>query len=204
MEKENPLVTKKDYLLISSIGLSFALFSIPIIKSIELSFISISASTVVYLIIFFVLLANFGLWLASIIAKKIPVILQVAKFGAVGAFNTFLDWGAVSLLIFSTGINEGGGYSLFVGIGFLVANFGSFFWNKYWTFSSKKGTFFQFFIVSIVGLGVKVGVASFLVNTLGPIGEFSQDQWAVMGNALGTIFFMLWNFIGYKFWVFKK
>lgn len=199
-----PLLTKKDYFLISFIGLSFALFSIPILKNLKLSFFEINAATIVGLIIFFTILANIGLFIASLIAKKIPVILQVAKFGAVGAFNTFLDWGVFNILIAISGVAEGYLPAVFAGIGFIIANIGSYFWNKHWTFSSQKGTILQFFIVSLVGFLVKVGLVFVLVKIVKAQGGADNEQWANIANVAGTMISMVWNFVGYKFWVFKK
>ncbi len=209
METTQQLLTKRDYALISFIGVSFALFSIPILQNINLSFLPITKTNVLFLMIFFTLLANLGLWFSAIIARKIPVILQVAKYGAVGAFNTFLDWGVVNLLIAITSIATGILFSTFTGIGFIVANIGSFFWNKYWTFTTdgkapQVGNMAQFFIISLIGFGIKVAIASIVVNGIGVMGKLTLEQWANVGNVLGTIFSMVWNFIGYKFWVFKK
>lgn len=201
------LLTSKDYFLISFIGISFALFSIPILKNLNISAITINVQTSIALILFFLVLSNIGLWIAGKLAKWKLVILQIAKFGAVGAFNTFLDWGIVNLLMAMTGIFGGIWYSMFNVISFLAANSGSYFWNKYWTFSNgdnKKatGTFLNFFGVTLVGLGLKVGIATFLVSTV-PAG-FTEGQWANVGLAAGTILALVWNFVGYKFFVFKK
>lgn len=199
-----PLLTKRDYFLISFIGLSFALFSIPILRNLKLSFFEINAATIIGLVIFFTILANIGLLIASLIAKKIPVVLQVAKFGAVGAFNTFLDWGVFNILVALSGVAEGYLPAVFAGIGFIIANIGSYFWNKHWTFSSQRGTIFQFFIVSLVGFLVKVGIVFILVKIVQNPGGMDNEQWAAIANAASTVISMVWNFVGYKFWVFKK
>jgi len=198
-------LTKRDYLLMSVIGVSVVLFSIPVLiaTAINLPF-GLSFINVVYLSLFFLTFANLGLWIASIIARKIPVIMQIVKFGAVGVFNTFLDWSVFNLLIIMTGLSVGYGPPIFSGLGFIVANIGSFFWNKNWTFTSRKGTLIQFFLVSLIGFGVKVGAVYLIVNIIGPQGGISENLWANVGNMAGTVFFMVWNFIGYKFWVFKK
>lgn len=203
-------LTGRDYFLITFIGFSFALFSIPILPNV-IPGLSVTPAVFLGLLAFLVAGANAGLWIASKIAKKIPVVLQIAKFGAVGAFNTFLDWGVVNLLIALTGIAKGIFFSTFAGAGFIVANIGSFFWNKYWTFSSskkgdepKKGNIGQFFAVSVVGFGLKVAVASLIVNLIGVQGGATGEQWANVGNVSGTVISMVWNFVGYKFWVFKK
>jgi len=207
MAQETALV-KKDYFLITFIGIAFALFAVPILKNLNIGALKISVVTVIGLIVFFGVFANIALWIASLIAKKIPVVLQIAKFAAVGAFNTFLDWGIVNLLMALTGIFAGVWYSVFNGISFLAANSGSYFWNKYWTFSSggkkSEGSFVQFFGVTLVGLAIKVGVATIVVNYISHPASMTPARWANIGLALGTLLALVWNFIGYKFFVFKE
>lgn len=202
-------LTRRDYFLISFIGISFALFSIPILGNLNLPFIKLNVITYLSLMIFFAVFANLALLIASFISRFLPVVLQLAKFAAVGAFNTFLDWGIVNLLMAATGIFAGIGYAIFNGISFLAANSGSYFWNKYWTFTSNNqkttnGNFFQFFAVTLIGLAVKVGVSSFLVNFIAHPASISGARWANIGLAAGTLFALVWNFLGYKFIVFKK
>ena len=129
---------------------------------------------------------------------------QIAKFILIGGFNTLIDLGVLNILIFATGITSGLGFSLFKGTSFLVAVSNSYFWNKRWTFRSKKDVFFQFFTVSAVGFVLNVGTASFVVNVITPQFELSEQLWANIGAITGTLVVMTWNFLGYKFVVFKK
>ena len=84
----------------------------------------------------------------------------------------------------------------------------SYVWNKYWTFKSgkshKKEEFFQFFAVSVVGFFLNVGVAAFVVIVIGPKGNLTPEVWANVGALIATFILLLWNFFGYKIWVFKK
>ncbi len=205
---QNISLNKKDYFLVSFIGISFALFSIPILKNINLPFLPVNVTTVIILVLFFALFANLALWIASLIGRKIPVAFQFAKFGAVGAFNTFLDWGILNFFIALTGIAAGGGYSLFKGISFIVANASSYLWNKHWTFGSRESATAQelgkFFGVSLIGVLINIGLASFIVNGLSAPVEFSPERWANVGALIATAASLFWNFIGYKLWVFKK
>jgi putative flippase GtrA len=207
-QNQNAVLTKKDYFLITFIGIAFALFTIPILKNLDFAQIKISAFFVLGLIIFFAVFANIAIFIASLIAKKIPVVLQVAKFAAVGAFNTFLDWGIVNLLMAATSIFAGFWYGIFNGISFMVANSGSYFWSKYWTFSdgnkNASGGYLQFFGITFIGLLVKIAIAYFVVTYVSHSSAFSPERWANVGIASGTILAMVWNFIGYKFFVFKK
>jgi putative flippase GtrA len=83
----------------------------------------------------------------------------------------------------------------------------SYFLNKFWTFKSASGRFPRFFIISLIGFGINVGIASLLVNIIGNPFAFlgvSDVIWANIGAIAATLCTMTWNFIGYKFIVFKK
>ncbi len=137
-----------------------------------------------------------------------PIFLQGIKFLVVGVLNTFIDFGVLNLLIFFTGIAQGLWYSIFKAISFTTAVINSYFMNKFWTFKAKEATnpkeFGQFFIVSAGGFLLNVGTASFLVNFIGPRFGISKNLWANIGALGGTVVAFLWNFAGYKFFVFKK
>ncbi len=202
------VLTAKDYILVSIIGFSFAIFSIPILKNLDLPFIKIDAFFMALMITFFTVFAVFALWIASLIGRWLPVAFQFAKFGAVGAFNTFLDWGILNFLIAYTGHAGGWYFSSFKGFSFLMATLSAFFWNKYWTFESKQKTdtseVGKFFAVSTMGLIINVSLASVVVFIFKSSDIVSPAQLANIGAATATIVSLLWNFVGYKLWVFKK
>jgi len=172
---------------------------------------------------FFLLSVPFGLFIARKISAKIPFIWQVAKFGVIGVLNTFVDLGALSLLIFlmntSMGIDQTvpviagvtffSYYTLSKSLSFLFANINSYYWNKYWTFENytarkTSSEFMQFFTVSIIGFIVNVSVSSAIFSLFHPVLGFSVGQWGLIGALSGTLSGLLWNFVGYKFIVFKK
>ncbi len=132
------------------------------------------------------------------------VFRQIIKFVIVGVGNTLVDLIVLNLLISIAGIASGAPFVIFKAISFLVAATNSYFWNKRWTFRSDKKVFIQFFVISTVGLLLNVGAASFLVNIIGPQFEISKTIWANIGAACGTLIVMTWNFLGYKFIVFKR
>lgn len=172
---------------------------------------------------FFLIGTPLGLAIAHIISKKIPVIWQIAKFGVTGVLNVLVDFGVLTILtislekyfdINSTDILLGFGvlivsaYSIYKALSFTIANINSYFWNKYWTFDEnsqkKKSEFAQFFVVSIVGFIINVAVASFVFNYIHPFTGMGSEQWGLIGAAAGSILGLFWNFLGYKFLVFKK
>lgn len=200
--------TKKDYLIVSLIGFFFGLLLLPVLNNIKLSFLEINAVTAAFIAVGFVVFADFALWIAFLVARWIPVVLQIAKFSAIGALNTLLDLGILNILIFLTAIATGWWYSVFKGISFLVAAINSYFLNRYWTFGVKEEAsakeFSQFLIVSVIGFGLNVGVASLLVNVISHPANISPERWANIGALLATVCAMAWNFLGYKFFVFKR
>ncbi len=135
--------------------------------------------------------------------------IQFVKFGITGGLNALIYLGVLNLLINLTGIAVGIYYSLFVSIAFMVAVTNSYIWNKYWVFKASAsgvggGEFAKFFLVNLVGFGINVGTASFIVNFIGVPAGISEALWANIG-AVSAVFLTLFvNFIGMKFFVFKK
>ena len=159
--------------------------------------------------IVFAFLGIVWLYFISFLGRKYKIVLQGGKFLLVGALNTFVDWGVLSLLMGIGGIYAGTGYSIFKGISFTVAVINSYFWNKFWTFGKRETKeagkeFAQFFVVSVIGFLVNVGIASLVVNVIGPQFGWSEKIWAYVGAISATLIAMTWNFLGYKFFVFKK
>jgi len=149
------------------------------------------------------------MFVVSFLGKKFLIIYQAGKFALVGALNTFIDLGILNILIWFTGIATGLWYSVFKGISFLIATINSYFWNKHWTFEKGEKAFAprefsKFLVVTIVGLGINVGIASIVVNVLGPQWGITAKMWATFGALTATLLAWVWNFFSSKFIVFKK
>lgn len=154
-------------------------------------------------------LSVLGIFIASLLGKKIPVLFQLAKFVLVGALNTFVDLGVLNLLMFIFSISAGWLYSVFKAISFTCSVIHSYFWNKFWTYGKKDtkvgaGEFGKFFLIAGIGFFLNVGIASFVVNVIDPQFGLSPEIWANVGAIIATICVFMWNFLGYKFIVFKK
>ena len=137
------------------------------------------------------------------------IIRQAIKFVLVGILNTLVDLGVLNILIFISDIASGFGYSAFKGISFTAAVINSYFLNKFWTFKARgteraKREFAQFLIVSLVGFGINVGAASLVVNVLRAQFGLGVKIEANVGGVCAAFASMTWNFLGYKFIVFKN
>lgn len=156
----------------------------------------------------FPILALLGLYSAHLVASRVRILWQAAKFVLVGALNTFIDLGILNILILISGTAVGTPFLIFKGVAFTIAVTNSYFWNKYWTFdrsgASRGKEFTQFLAVSLGGLIVNVATAGIIVNIIGPQANIAPAVWANIGALGAVVLSLVWNFIGYKFWVFKK
>ena len=162
--------------------------------------------------LFFVAFAFVALYVAKLISRWWGGgSYQFAKFAAVGTLNSFIDVGVFNLetFFYGTSFIGTGLFALFKGISFLFATTNSFLWNKYWTFSASKktsaGELGGFYGIAILGWILNVGVAT-LVKALGPAGMGTDARvWVnIVAPLAGIAASFVWNFIGYKYFVFKK
>lgn len=193
---------KIDLILSIVIGLIVGIFF-----SYILGQIGFAASSWIFIIVFPVL-AFLGMYIASLMGQKFLFLYQAAKFFLVGVLNTLIDIGVLSLFMELSNISKGLFYSVFKAISFLAATTNSYFFNKFWTFEKREDVkaqeFLKFLIVATVGFIINVGVASIMVNVLGPKLGISEKIWAMLGAVVAAFFAFLWNFLSSKFIVFKK
>ena len=159
--------------------------------------------------IFLPILSLVALWIARLIGKKFLFVFQIAKFLLIGILATLFNLVILNFLMWVSGINRGWPYSVFIGIAFILATVAKYWGNKFWAFEKSEMVgvgkeMTQFFVVTLVGLGINVGIASFVVNVIGPQLGASPVTWANIGAIIAAFFAAILNFLGYKFIVFKK
>jgi putative flippase GtrA len=209
-------MSRRDYYLGFLSGFLIGLLALPVLKT---------ANTDLFVRIEFIVIPFFligtpaGLAIVKTISHRVAIIWQIGKFVVIGILNTLVDWGTLTLLIlcFRNYINVEPTYNIISGItiysfykstSFVVAVINSYCWNKYWTFAEPNfkrvnNDFFQYLVASIIGLGINVGGSTYIFSYVKPI-SFHIDQWALIGAGLGTLLALTWNFLVYKFIVFKK
>lgn len=150
-------------------------------------------------------------FLLSKISSKLRFFFQLAKFGIIGVTNFIVDLGIFSLLIWMTHISSGSSILLFKVASVSVAIINSYIWNKFWSFEEKhtdeatvRRQFFQFIAVSIVGLVLNAGITYSLITFATGFMDVSPETWATISSAIASVAVLSWNFIGYKFFVFKR
>ena len=159
--------------------------------------------------IFLPILSIIGLWITELVGKRFLFVFQVGKFLLAGILATLVDLLIFKGLGLTTGLDTGMSRVAFKGISFVGATFAKFWGNKFWAFEKmeKAGMgkeITQFYIVTLVGMVINVGVFSLMVNTIGPQFGTPLETWKTLGVIFAAIVVSIWNFLGYKFLVFKK
>ncbi len=201
-------IKKSDFILSLAIGEATAWYFIYILRnsSIDFKYFSLLLWS---LIVVFPVLSLIGIWLAFLIGKRFLFVYQLAKFALIGVIATLVDLGILAFLVHFFGIDSGNWYLIFKAASFIVATCSKYLGDKLWAFEKKEtkgvaGEFIKFFIVTLGGLLINVGIASFVVNTAGPQFGIKPELWANIGGIVAAFGTVAWNFVGYKFLVFKK
>lgn len=139
------------------------------------------------------------------------LVKQFSKFFIVGIINTGIDFAILNTEILVTGITSGSMLIFLNVFSFSVAVVNSYYMNKYWTFEDKRPDgekapvkFSQFIGVSIVGISINSLIVYGFTTFVPILFGFSPQLWINVAKIIATGASLVWNFIGYKLWVFKK
>jgi putative flippase GtrA len=135
------------------------------------------------------------------------LISQLARFGVVGAVGFVIDTVIFNVLLattFSTDANHEGPLWAKV-ISTSVAIVVNWVGNRYWTFRKEErrhpvSEAIEFFVVSLVGLGIGLGclwISHYVLGLTSPLADNISAN--VIGLGLGTVF----RFALYRLWVFN-
>ncbi|WP_281541806.1 GtrA family protein [Maribacter aestuarii] len=117
---------------------------------------------------------------------------QLGKFVVSGLIAVVVDFSTYFLL------NNYTGHNVAKGISFLTGSIVAYVLNKFWTFHTKEfsGTqLFRFFFLYVTTLAVNVLVNKGILNLFNNV---------LFGFLCATGASTILNFLGQKFWVFKK
>jgi len=158
------------------------------------------------------------LWLAYLIGKKMVFVFQAAKHILVGAFATVVDLKVFEALVLL--FTSFAGISIILkGISFLLSTSLKYWGNKHWAFSAPGGSasggeefekepllkeVAAFFSVTIVGLILDIGLFFYFSKIMGPQFGVTLHIWTEFSVIFAALIAAIWNFLGYKFLVFKK
>lgn len=134
--------------------------------------------------------------LARLRARYDTVAREAAKFGAVGAFNTALDFLVLNLLVF--GLGQAPLRSKVAAA--LVATTSSYLMNRHWTFRHRDRQHVRrestlFFALNGVGLAISLSILAVVRYGLGWDGALALNLANVVALAAGMVF---------RFWSYRR
>lgn len=202
------MITKIDFYIVSLVGFLTGVFAVPTAINLGLR----NAPLLIILPLVFPILFIIGLAAVSFLSRFVPPFAQFGKFAAVGLSSTAIDFGVLNILSLTTGITAGfilGGVNI---PGFGVAVVSSYFWNKFWTFKAVgevgEGGIFQdfpkFLAVAIVGLVLNSSIVIFTTTYVPPFFGLNPQTHLNIAKVIATLLVLIWNFLGFKFLVFRK
>ena len=194
---------KIDYALSGLIGFFAGIFAIPVFINLGYRdpFILLAMPWVV------AVASVIGMLIAGLLARTFPFFHQFAKFTIVGLLNTAIDFGVLNIISLVTGVTGGlivGGVNV-PGVALALTN--AYFWNKFWVFSRSDGNGIlndlpKFLLVSGIGIVINSGIV--ILATSYPIVFVNAKTWLNLAKVGATVFSLVWNFLGYKFIVFRS
>ena len=153
------------------------------------------------LFLIFPALSVLGLWIVELIGRKYLFVHQFGKFGLAGALASVVDIKVFQLLFlflpFSLACKA---------ISFFIAAIVKYLSDKYWTFqkNEKKNMHIEMLkFFGVVATGSLLNVASFYFFSKIKVG-LPFKTWQEASIIFAILITAIWNFVGYKFIVFKK
>ncbi|MCF7835896.1 MAG: GtrA family protein [Candidatus Marinimicrobia bacterium] len=200
---------KKDYLIAIIVGFVTTLFLLPSLTNMKL--VGENNFLIMALFVIIPLCWVIGLFLGEVLGKWLSFFRQFAKFVIVGFLNSAIDFGVLNFLSIMTGLTSGflvGGVNV---PGFTLAAINSYFWQKFWVFRKEKvagektnySDFITFSAVVLVGIFVNGSIVILLTTFMHPLWGLSPERWLNASKVVATAVSLIWNFLGFKFLVFK-
>jgi putative flippase GtrA len=137
-----------------------------------------------------------------------PLAAQFLRFAVIGAINTGLDFAILNLLMYLTGVYSGPTLVILNFISFTIAVINSYFLNKKWAFKDQANgdqgrKFVLFIVISLIGALINTGIVAGGTTYIPPMLGLSKELWANVMKLAATGASLVWNFIGYKLFVFR-
>ena len=203
---------KKDFVLAGVIGFITAVFATPILYYSNDSSWVFSRFGISFPIWYIYIILPFAEYIGYIVASKlfshILALRQLGRFVITGLMNFCVDAGSGIFLsqLFQIDIKSDG-FIPFLVFTSEIAIVNSYLWLRTWTFGEKtkptRKEFIAFLMVTLVGLGINITATKIAIHSFGVFNLANSAQLLSVSKVAATAISLFWNFLGYKFFVFK-
>lgn len=136
--------------------------------------------------------------------EKNIIFRQALKHLIVGGFAVVID-----VVFFELFIMLSVAVILAKAISFLISVVIKYIGNKYWAFQKNSTDniymeIMQFLAITFLGLAIDVSAFYYFTQAIGPQLDITESVWLKLGVIFAAGAAAAWNFLGYKFLVFKK
>ena len=134
------------------------------------------------------------------------------KFAVVGISGTIVDFAIFNIL--SIGIRLSPIIASI--ISFIIAVFNNYYWNRNWTYPESKSDssytqLMKFFIVSIIGLGIRTILFRIIENPLIHFAELTFPNFFISTDVIGhnlalallILVVLFWNYFANRLWTYR-
>lgn len=199
-----PTITRRDYLIAAAVGILTAAFAIPTLINIGLA----RPSVIIGIFAAIPILWVAGVWLGGFLGQWFSFFIQFGKFATIGFLSAAIDFGVLNILSYASGLTAGfiiGGINA---PGFALAVVNGYLWNRLWVFRQQSGEglfedFPKFLTVTVSGLVLNSGIVVFATTYIPPQFGAGPEAWLNIAKVAANAIILVWNFIGYKIFVFK-
>ena len=131
---------------------------------------------------------------------------QFVRYLVVGLMNAGLDFLILNSLSITFDVYAGVPIILFTAISSSVVIVHSYFWNKHWTFqtSGNQGVELPKFIAVNAGAFLINVSIVYLLTTFARPSEVGPLAWENIAKAVALSVVVLWNFTGFRYFVFSR
>lgn len=201
------MIIKKDYLIAAGAGFLTGALALVILNFLKISFPYQYVATLVFVPILWAI----GVWFGDFLGAHVkPFFSQFGRYAAAGFLSTVIDFSVLNFTSYITGVTAGIVVGWINAPGFLFAVINGYLWNKLWVFKDydKESLFHdfpKFFAVGVGGLIIN-SVLIIALTTYAPVSIISAvgpSKWLNIAKFIANIAVIVWNFLGFKFFVFS-
>ncbi len=202
------MLTNQDFRLATLLAFAIGIFLIPPLVHLHERALHIGVTLGALVVIGAIILCNVVILITRALDARWPILFTFTKFFITGVFNTTFDISIVNLLSFLFFAYAGWPLIAISTLSFFIILVFSYFINRSWSFGTKEVAslkeFSNFTLVSLGSFLINIIILYILTTITGAPNGTAEALWINIVKLLTAVISMTWNFIAFRFFVFKQ